>query len=279
MYKSREQNTTKAQSVIHLIINMAPYYNKRKAASNSKNNQLPAEEESSPPTSLPKIPSHQLLLLSSFRLNRSCSKLVNVGFIWSDGPMELVVRITDANHRGVTFSIESWNLFCNEIHQILSYLDNNSGECNIDGIDHPNFRLHFTTSYGERALLIEQPSTDTSPTIVLKKVSFERLVGLIACVRARIMFLGKYINSVEMCKNQILSFVCDKISDYQFNNTTVNDASLLLMRIHEPELKDFVLTKMIEHAPTKDPIDNEVVLYEFLSMFIDDIVNLARKTV
>lgn len=138
-------------------------------------------------------------------------------------------------------------------------------------------QLHFTTSYGERALLIEQPSTDTSPTIVLKKVSFERLVGLIACVRARIVFLDKYKNSVQMCKNQILSFVREKISDDQFNNTTVNDASLLLMRIHEPELKNFVLTKMIEQVPIQDPIEYEIVLYEFLSMFIDDIVNLARK--
>lgn len=261
---------------------MAPYQHKKKTAAKDKENQ--AERESLPQGPVQKIPTHHLLLLSSFRLNRSCSKLVNVGFLWNDGSMDLVVRITDANHRGVTFSVSNWNLFCAEIQPILKYLDHDGGEPNIDGIDHPAFKLHFTTSYGERALLIEQTldkkSTDSiSPMTVLKKVSFEKLVNLISCVQARIMFLEKYKNSVELCKNEILRFVSEKISDQQFNYTTVNDASLLLMRIHETELKNFVLTKMIEQAPIQDPIQYEIVLYEFLSMFIDDIVNLARKMV
>lgn len=224
----------------------------------------------------------QLFFSTSYRMNKSFSKLVDIGFFWRSGVPERVVRVTDSCHRGITFNIDGWNRFCLDVQQCLTHFDNNdfNGPV-IESISHPDYTIRFTTSYSDKAIIIiETPQDDegvTGPSVVMKKVSFDSLVALIPCVDQRLDELAKIEETVISCREEIVTYVIEKMrTDGNFINTSASDAIELIVKLYRDHMTKTVINNLKQAKPdTSDK--HELILSEIITLFLDDIVYLVRK--
>lgn len=230
----------------------------------------------------------QLVLSSSYRINKSYSKLVDVGLAWEYGHLQPVVRITDSNHRGITFSVDVWDTFRKEVPNINSHFDSSSdiaGQMNVEAIDHKDFAILFTTSYSDKAVVISEPLTDSqsdnpaSPSIVLKKVTFDNLVKLIPCIGHRLKYLLEVQKVALEAKLNIVEFMREKYkSENHFTNLSVSDAMMFIMRMYDVDLKTDVFNKFVQTIPSHDGDVYEIVVNELLAMFPDELVIAVRMS-
>lgn len=245
-------------------------------------------EQNQPQRLVFRRPSSQLLLPAAYRINTSCSKIAHVGYAWNKGSPELVIEITDAHHKGVTFTATSWDNFCRDVQFIMRYLDNSETH-DVDTIEHVDYKIHFTTSYSDRAIILEQVLLEddesqqdsqimASPNIVLKKVSFDGLVELIPAIRSRLMYLTLHKTMIYECIQAMKDFIKEKFqANSAFANMSSKDLKKFITCMYKNDLTIYVLARLSDDN-TVHELKNELVLNEITALYFDYIIYLVRTT-
>lgn len=240
--------------------------------------------------------SPHLLKAVYYGLNNSFGKIIAAGLessAESQYPVPVVKLLTNT-FAGITLSLTEWKQIKSDFPRVKEYFDawwyEAEKMCGVR-IDHDLHHTRLTTCYQQRAVSfgkneeegnLDNRDHDTSeppskrrcysPSIILQRVTFERLVEVSECIDIHLELLQREAETVKRCIDTVLS--CTRAA--LVNEEEVKEIEKKVRKYLASE-KEIMFKHLLDgFAGTGLPNDElslKITLFEVIAQYRDDIAN------
>lgn len=199
------------------------------------------------------------LLSTTYPLNSSASKKINVGLVYDAQTECLIPKIQLLNaqySQGVLFVPATWYQIHGHFDNICRYFYSNS-KAIPDPLSIDDINILFRTSYGVKSIIFEQKTDDNStkgnktvfekqfaPAVVMQDRTFSGLRQSIFCVQDRLNHLCDIASEVNQCKNLILNELKSIISNQEIFSDQAVEIVKCVIQEKSALLKETVKNKI-----------------------------------
>lgn len=249
-----------------------------------------------------------LVLSTTYALNKSNSKKVCIGLEYSDGYYHQVIKLISNGpaHKNVTLDENSWDILKDQFDAIAAYLNNSYSFYHEFG--HPvkvfltNHDLNFSSSFGTKSIVIDerpknpQPSEkeegemtsqpvckkmktyNNPPGIVMQQPTFEGLRTYRSLIDQRIDFLKTLVGKVNRTYDYVLEYLKDALEaeEPQKLKNILTDFKTFkqFYTIHNSAIEGAVLDKMVDDS--NDNFKEQHLKIVLSEIFASDLPFIAK---
>jgi len=231
-----------------------------------------------------------LLLSTTYGLNSSHTKKIQVGLRANDNGFEPVVKLTGNYVDGICFDVDTWRQFQSNIKHVILYLSNENQKAKPDPITVNNIYITFTSAYGTKAVMLtykenaNQPGLDkeveeSQPTkkrrtyavaVVMQKATILGLENIVKCINAHLTQLISIVDTVYTCDRLLIMEIELKLPPYIDLTYLTPEIIKLTIKSNYREIEQ-ALQKQIQDLTFLEVYFN-IVFEELLALRFNDIV-------
>ena len=241
---------------------------------------------------------HQLLPMV-FGLNNSYGKIIHVGLenssCGSDDFKPIVRLGSNQEFYGFSLPLDTWRKFQDQFDQIDRFFSHYNGEEEelLDRqISIPGYTIRFMISFSDRAFeLMETSAEDESvgpmrkkyrkPSLVFKRVTFERLKSLSPIIDCRIKYLMKVKDGISIIVKSLGDYIKDVLTQQenaQFEYFTSYNVQRAMRGFDESLVNK--LDKTLKDKNVNLAIDDiSIIIYEFINLHTYNLVTYLNTIV
>lgn len=237
---------------------------------------------------------HQILPMV-FGLNNSFGKLIHIGLENSSvgsGDFNPVIRLSNHDFSGLVFPLAAWTQFREQFDGIDRFFQAYSEEEMLDQrITISGFTIRFMISYSDRAFELMEAVEEVAgepglkrqrkPSLVFKRVTFDRLKKLGKLIDQRISYLLKVKDSIEIIVREVGDYTKEKLVNSENSQYTYFTAYNVesAMRDFDGALVDKINNLLKEKNLHLAIEDIYIIIYEFVNLHLYNLVAYLNRTV
>lgn len=238
-----------------------------------------------------------LLLSTTYALNKSNSKSVSIGLQYNAGYYHEVIKLggSGASHKNITLDRGNWKTFKDQFEIVSAYLEDSYDFYHRFGrpnkIFLQNLDVDFTTAYGQKSISISerpvavqnfdddestrQPAYKKSkvashpPGIVIQQATFEGLRAQSNLIDLKLNFFKEIVGKVNRTTDIILEYLkkeLEKETPEDVKNIINNLKEFKrFYAIHNDDLNNYVTEKMVDD-------NNDFYKSQYLKIVLNEIV-------